>query len=68
MKNGEVPIIMCQNSDIYGIQKGGQHFRSKYRVMKIVHRVCAFYHVGYATLNAALLNRMARILNPLALK
>jgi hypothetical protein len=59
---------MCPNSDIYGIQKGGQHFRSEYRVMKIVHRVGALYHVGYATLNAALLSRMTRVFTPLTLK
>jgi hypothetical protein len=49
---------MYHKSDIYSIQKGGQHFRSEYKVMKIVHPVGAFYHVGYATLNAAVLNRM----------
>ena len=59
---------MCQKSDVYSIQKRGKHFRSEYGVMKIVHRVGAFYHVGYATVNAALPNRMTQNLTPLNLK
>ena len=41
---------MSQNWDIYGIQKGKQHFRSEYSVRKLVYRVGAFYLVGYVQL------------------